>query len=134
MKILNELFAVTGYNEFYLSVICSTAVTSTNATDSIHFFLMSTATKMLSVEGDNLGIGEVLPPLGWSPDGTAPKQAITLLNGSPGWYGFVSDISAGAASWDYDIDGGAFTGGILIFTMLWRPMAPGSLIVAGDGS
>ncbi len=130
----HELFTVTGYNEFYLTAICSTAVTSTNATDSLHFFLLATTTKMLSVEGDNLGIGEVLPPLGWSPDGTAPTQAITLLNGRPGWHGCVSDISAGSASWDYDIDGGAFTGGILVFTMLWRPMAPGSTISAGAGS
>lgn len=131
----HEMFSILGSVEFYFTAYCSTTVTTTNATDSLHLFYPMVSTKALSLEGDQIATTEVLINRGYDFNvaDPGPSQGVTQEMYTTWWTGIAHDISGAAASWDYDLDGGAFTGGIIVLLVRWRAQTKGSVLAAGTG-
>lgn len=131
-----EFMSILGSCEYWMTAVCSTNVASTSS-DSIHFFYPMTSTKALSLLAEDIDAGEVL----WDSrahdfDATTadPAEACTWTMYHQMWHGTVHDITGAAARWDFDIDDHAFTGGIIVIILYWRPLTTGSSITVGAGA
>ena len=128
----HTLLTITGDVEFEISAHCSSNVASTSS-DSLWIFLGesgATGYRMLSALAEDMDAGENLIPVNYSGRGWVWTAAGLSTNVG----GILRGTSFMGKDIKFEISDHAFTGGIVIFHVRWRPLTTGGNVVAGTGA